>query len=252
MIHIDEQDGVSIVRMVRGRGNAMHTEFLEALAASLDDVARSSTRALVITGEGKIFSAGVDLPAVTAGGADYLAGFLPALTQFLRKLALFPKPTIAAVNGHAIAGGCIGVLACDYRVMAEGNGRLGLTELLVGVPFPTWAFEIARFGIPARYLQQVVYTGQTYLPAEALERGMIDEVVPADNLLERAVEVARRWSEIPPQTFALTKRHLRAPLVERAEARVQRDDVEVSRLWGDPEIGRRIEEFVARTVKRGG
>jgi len=251
MIEIDDQDGIAVLRMVRGKGNALNTEFLDALVESLDEVERSPARAMVITGEGRIFCAGVDLPAVVAGGADYLQEFLPALTAFLRRMVLFPKPVVAAVNGHAMAGGCIGVLACDYRVLAEGRGRLGLTELLVGVPFPTWALEIARFAIPDRYLQEVIYTGRRYPPDEALSHGLVDEVVPAERLLERAAEMARGFSQVPAETFALTKQHLRTPLLQRIQQRADRDDAEVSKIWADPAILKKIEDFVAKTVKRG-
>lgn len=251
MIQVDDRDGVAVLRMVRGKGNALNTEFLEALVRALNEVEQSSAQAMVITGEGKIFCAGVDLPTVAAGGADYLQSFLPALTAFLRRLALFPRPVVAAVNGHAIAGGCIGVLACDYRVLAEGRGRLGLTELLVGVPFPTWALEIARFGLPDRSLQEVVYTGKTFLPDEALARGFVDEIVPAERLLDRAIQVARRFADVAPETFTLTKQHLRGPLVERADGRASRDDPDVLDIWAGPATAERMVEFVAKTVKRG-
>jgi enoyl-CoA hydratase len=96
-----------------------------------------------------------------------------------------------------------------------------------------------------------VYTGKTFLPEEALARGLVDEVVPAEGLLDRSIEIARAFSEIPANTFALTKQHLRAPLLERVQRRIDRDDPDVSRIWTDPETLQRIDEFVARTVKRG-
>jgi enoyl-CoA hydratase len=251
MLAAEQHDSITVLRMVRGKGNALNTEFLNAIVQGLDQLERSTARGVVLTGEGQIFCAGVDLPAVTAGGAAYLQGFLPALTQFFRKLLLFPKPVVAAVNGHAIAGGCIGMLACDYRLLAQGNARIGLTELLVGVPFPTGALEIARFGIPARHLQEVIYTGRTYQPADALQRGLVDEVVPPDQLLPRAIDIARQLAEVPAETFHLTKRQLRAPLLETIAQRSQQNDAEVSRLWADPAIVQKIEQFVAKTVKRG-
>ena len=251
LIDIEEHDGISVLRMVRGKGNALNTDFLTVLIEALDEVERSPARAMVITGAGKIFCAGVDLPAVVAGGADYIREFLPALTVFFKRLALLPKPVIAAVNGHAIAGGCISVLACDYRVFAQGSGRIGLTELLVGVPFPTWPLEIARFAIPDRYLQDVIYAGNSYLPDEALARGLVDEVVPADMLLDRSIEVARAYSEVPANSFALTKRHLRSGLLQHVQRRIDPDDSDVSRVWTDPEILQRIDAFVAKTIKRG-
>jgi enoyl-CoA hydratase len=139
LIEIEEQDGIAVVRMVRGKGNALNTEFLTALVKALDEVELSPARALVITGEGRIFSAGVDLSAVVAGGADYVREFLPTLTTFLKRLALLPKPVVAAVNGHAMAGGCIGVLACDSRPLFSGSRVYGENVSARGSPG-------ARFG----------------------------------------------------------------------------------------------------------
>jgi enoyl-CoA hydratase len=165
-------------------------------------------------------------------------------------MALFPKPLITAVNGHAIAGGCIGILASDYRIVANNGGRIGLTELLVGVPFPTWALEIARFAIPTQYFQEIIYTGRTYPPQEALSRGLVDEVVPAENLLDRACEVAHQMGAIPPDSFRISKFQIREPLVARCERLAPKDDPGVLAVWSRPDIQQHINEFVARTVKR--
>ena len=149
---------------------------LEALTRELDGAAED-VRALVLTGTGSIFSAGVDLFRVTRGGADSVRHFLPLLSRFLRTHVAFPRPVVAAVNGHAIAGGCVIALAADARLMAEGDGRIGLPELLVGVPFPTAALEVVRFAVPREKLQSLIYTGRTLSAREALGAGLVDEVV---------------------------------------------------------------------------
>ena len=102
----------------------------------------------------------------------------------------FPKPLVAAVNGHAIAGGAIMMLACDQRLLARGPARIGLTEVLVGVQFPAWALEIARFATPPEHFQTLICTGRTYEPEAALARGLVDELVEPERLLDRAMEVA--------------------------------------------------------------
>ena len=117
---------------------------------------------MIITGTGTIFSAGVDLRRLLDGGSAYLADFLPALDRMLRRLLFLPKPVVAAVNGHAIAGGCVLACACDRRLAARGPGRVGVTELLVGVPFPAVALETMRLVVPPHRLAEVVYTGRTW------------------------------------------------------------------------------------------
>ncbi|MGZ5434199.1 MAG: enoyl-CoA hydratase/isomerase family protein, partial [Thermoanaerobaculia bacterium] len=120
--------------------------------------------AVILTGTGSIFSAGVDLFRVVDGGSDYVARFFPALARFVLDLFAFPKPFVVAANGHAIAGGCIFTLCADYRLMAAGTARIGVPELLVGVPFPASVLEVIRYAVPPQHLQMLVYSGRTVVP----------------------------------------------------------------------------------------
>ena len=122
---------------------------------------QSAAGALVITGQGKMFSAGVDLPRLVEGGAAYVREFLPAMNHAFETLFAFPKPLVVAVNGHAIAGGCVMACCADYRIMAREPGRIGIPELLVGVPFPVVPLEIVRFATPPQHLQALIYRGLT-------------------------------------------------------------------------------------------
>lgn len=250
MIQREDRDSVAVLQMARGKGNSMNIEFLNALTAALKEAEISDAPSAVLTGQGNVFCAGVDLQAIITGDRQYQDNFLQTLAQFLKAVIDFPKPLVAAVNGAAIAGGCIGALACDYRIGAAGSARLGLTELLVGVPFPTWALEVARQAIPRRYFREVCYTGRIYQDEEAVVRGLIDEFVESDDLLDRACEVARQMGEIPQPTFQLTKRQLRGPLIQRAEQQAPTDDPEVIRIWTAEDTLGRIAEFIEKTIKR--
>src|SRR5262245_23776931 len=139
MIEREERGAVTILRMVRGKGNALNLELVAALLDALDGLESSAARAGVLTGQGGIFGAGVDLPALAEGGPGYVRQFLPLLGRLFERLATFPMPMVAAVNGHAIAGGAILMAACDQRLLAKGSARVGLTEVRVGVVFPAWA-----------------------------------------------------------------------------------------------------------------
>lgn len=250
MIEFEQRDSVGILKMVRGKGNSLNIEFTQALTAALDEAEASEASAIVLTGAGKVFSAGVDLTALTSGGTEAIDTFLHELTTFLRRMATFPKPIVAAANGHAIAGGCVAVLACDYRIMARGPSRIGVTELLVGVPFPTWAFEIVRFGIPSAHLADLCYTGRTVEPDEALRLGLIDEVADPEALIERACKVAAKLGSVPAEAFAVTKQQLRRPMLEAAQQRAPLDDPGIMKIWSKDSTQARIQEFVAQTVKR--
>jgi enoyl-CoA hydratase len=166
------------------------------------------------------------------------------------ELFALPKPLIVAVNGHAIAGGCIFTLAGDYRFMSGGNARIGMPELLVGVPFPPSVIETVRFALPPQHLQMLMYTGRTVLPDEALRLGIIDEVVDAAVLSSRAEELARHFAGLPARAFALAKQELRDPSISRAKHYGHEIDAEVQKLWGDPETIDNVRAYLAKTVRK--
>src|ERR1700694_4578974 len=215
MIELDELDAITIVHMADGKANAISLEFGKLMTARFEELSRSSTRAIVITGSGRIFSAGVDLLRLLDGGVPYLRAFLPAVSTMLATVFTHPKPVVAAINGHAIAGGCVLACAADRRLMARDAGRIGVTELLVGVPFPPSAMEIMRCACVPQYFEDAIFSGATYPPPQALERGLIHELVEAEGLIDRAIAAAGTLAALPPTAFALTKRQPRQLALER-------------------------------------
>ncbi|MGZ7042147.1 MAG: enoyl-CoA hydratase/isomerase family protein, partial [Thermoanaerobaculia bacterium] len=179
MFERETTDGILTIRLAHKKANALDLELCDAVRGAIEDAAADdAVCAIVLTGTGSIFSAGVDLPRMLDGGADYVQPFVESLDAVLRALFLFPKPAIAAVNGHAIAGGAILAFACDYRLMI--GGRIGVPELLVGVPFPPLALEIVRFAIPRQHIQSMLYLGRTIEVAEAPAMRIVDEVVSGE------------------------------------------------------------------------
>ena len=158
-------------------------------------------KAVVITGQGKIFSAGVDLKRLAKVAPTTCANSCRLCISSMTRCFIIPKPVVAAVNGHAIAGG--GVLSCcaDRRIMARGIGRIGITELLVGVPFPALAFEIVRFAVPPRYLAEFALGGATYPSDAALQRGWVDEVVEPDALMHARHGRGKAFAALSPPAF---------------------------------------------------
>jgi len=249
MIERSQHEGILTLRLVHGKVSAIDVELLDALLRELDGVA-DDVRALILTGTGSIFSAGVDLFRLTQEGAEYVRRFLPLLSRFVRTLFTFPRPVVAAVNGHAIAGGCVMVLACDARLMAKGAGTIGLPELLVGVPFPAAALEVVRFAVPRDKLQSLLYTGRTLPSQEALTAGLVDEVVAPDDLLARAQEIARQLALIPPQVYRLTKQSLRAEALERIERTSELLDPAALEVWSAAETHAHVHEYLRRTLRK--
>ena len=249
MIDISEQGEIAVVTLRHGKANAMDVEFCEAIAAAFEKLKRSKAKAVVLTGEGKIFSAGVDLLRALDGGADYFHKFLPALSKAFVTVFFFPKPVVAAVNGHAIAGGCVLACCADRRLMAKGTGRIGIPELLVGVPFPTVPLEVMRFTVASRFLQDVFLTGSTYLSEEALPRGLADEIVEPGDLMQHAIAAAKHFAAIRTDAFAITKLQLRQIVADRCASETKRFETVLNELWCAPEAFERIRDYVSRTFK---
>jgi len=248
MIYRETAGIVEVLRWQHGKVNALDMELLQALDDHLVALEEEPWRAVVLTGEGRAFSAGLDLQRIVDGGADYVTSLLEVLTRVLVRLLRFPRPTIAAINGHAIAGGCILPCTCDSRLMASGGGRIGVTELLVGVPFPTAALEPVREVVDARHLRRLVYESSLLSAAEALDVGLVDEVLPPGDLIPRALELGERLARIRPPVFAMTKRQLTAPLLERIERLTALHESDAEELWFGDEALATIRRFVEENL----
>ena len=250
MIDSKITDGIAVLTMAHGKANALDIEFCAALAARFEALRGSDAKAVVIAGQGRMFSAGVDLKRLSEGGADYIRQFLPALHRLYDTVFFHPRPVVTAINGHAIAGGAVLAACADRRIMGRESGRIGVTELLVGVPFPALAFEIVRFAVPPRYLPEFTLTGATYASDEAVQRGWVDELAEPGEVLEDAMAVAQELALLSPPAFAQTKMQIRQSVSERMAASGQATDRAVTDIWTAPETLARIRDYVARTLKK--
>ena len=243
-------DDVAVLTMTHGKANALDIEFCDALADRFDDLRKADAKAVVLTGRGKIFSAGVDLKRLSAGGADYIRRFLPELHRLYEAAFFHPKPVVAAINGHAIAGGCVLACCADRRIMARDAGRIGVTEILVGVPFPALAFEVVRFAVPPRHLPEFTLSGATYATDEALRRGWVDEVAEPGKLIDDAIAAARQMSQLSPAAFSQTKLQVRQPVTERLQRSGEATDRVVTDIWAAPATLAYIRDYVALTLTK--
>jgi enoyl-CoA hydratase len=249
MIEREDIDGVAVVRLARGPVNALDLDLVTAVTATFTELAGGPQRAVVLTGSGRAFSAGVDLWRIVEGGPAYVRRYVPALIEAFEAVFTIGKPVVAAVNGHAIAGGCILVSACDHRIMAAG--RIGVPELLVGVPFPPSALEILIHAVGPQRAHRAVLTGATYQPAEALDLGFVDEVTPPDELMAAALAAAGRLATaVPADTYRLTKHQLRLDVTERLGRRRPEQDPLVTQLWEARATDGTIRDYMRRVTAR--
>jgi enoyl-CoA hydratase len=225
MLDLEERGQVAILRIQHGKVNALDLELLLAITGAMRAI--DQARAVVITGSGSVFSAGVDLQRIVAGGPSYVEEFLPALSDSFMAIFDHPGPVVAAVNGHAIAGGCVIAAACDVRLMSQG--KIGLAELSVGVPFPPAAMEIMRHALgPA--VGHLVLTAALLDPVQAQSIGLVQHVCKAEDLVDSAVDRAGQMARIAVDVFSVSKRQLQQPARDRIAAR-SGDEQAAVEMW---------------------
>lgn len=239
MIEIADHDGIAVLTMSRGPVNALDLELLITLPEMLAAVADS--RAVVLTGAGRAFSAGVDLKRIVEGGSRYVEKFLPALSVAALSLFEHPKPAVAAVNGHALAVGCVLAAACDIRVMS--GGTIGLTELAAGVPFPTVPLEIMRHAVGPALDAMVLKPGRM-TREQAASIGLVHEIVEPGQLLDAALRQAEELCTAPPDVYAFAKNQLHRPVRERIDADRPADDPQVLKIWSSDRTRQTLTDYL--------
>ena len=244
MIEVTNDGPIAIVVLKHGKVNAMDLELLESLTETLNELAASnSVGAVVLTGTGTVFSAGVDLKRLIAETPGYLERFFPAIRKLFFEAFTFPKPLVGAINGHALAGGCVLACSCDYRVLNR-ESKIGMPELRVGLPLPPEGIEILRFVAATQHMQRIVTSGKTFVGESAIAAGLGDESVPADVVLARSMEIANELLSVPANVFHLSKRQIRQPVIDLIRANESHFINEIDPLWRDPKILASVAAYV--------
>jgi enoyl-CoA hydratase len=247
-LQIEISEHIAILRINRPPANAIDLQMAGELAGALAEIGKNEeVRALAITGAGNCFSAGLDLKAVPAYNRDQQQAMVMEVNRVFGVLYGLGLPTIAAVNGHAIAGGLVLTLACDYRIGAEGDYKIGLAEVRVGVPYPTSAITVVRSELSKPVARMMVLTGRNSTPKQALAQGVFDELQPADLLWPRALDVARELAALPRAAYARIKRQLRASAVARIDDAIRNRNEPMLKGWLSDETREASSEALKKT-----
>lgn len=219
-IQVEDRDGVRILSLSRGKANAIETEFATALhRAAIEAQEDPAVRGVVLTSASpRIFCGGFDLPVLAKADAATFGRFIRTFETLFFDLFLFGKPLVAALTGHAVAGGALIAATADFRFAAEGSGRIGLPEANLGVHVPRYCLEAMRASVGERALTRWALGGDTIPFSEAKELGAIDRIVPAGDLLTVAVAEASRLGTAPSEVYAAIKRDLRGAAFAQARS----------------------------------
>jgi len=217
-------DGIARIRLDDGKANAMSGPWFEELGASLDRAEADGAKALVVAGRAGFFSGGLDLKLLPSLPPDGLRALSETFARTMLRVHGFPLPTVAAVTGHAIAGGAVLAFACDLRVATAGPFKLQLNEVAIGIPMPAWMAFIAESAIPSRWRTEALLHARVFTPDEAADHGIVDGAAASPDEAERlALEAARRLALLPRAAYAESKRRLRAEGAARALAKLREE-----------------------------
>jgi len=246
-VHLADHDGVAVLALDRAPANAFRLEFVREIRDALSQAA--SAGAVVVTSAlPTMFSGGWDLPVLVSFKRDAMAEFVAEYCDLVRQLFVFPAPVVAALPGHAVAGGLILAAAADERLVAAGRAQLGLSEVALGVPVPRCLYEIFRHGIGPRAAERLAASGENLTADAALRIGLVDRVVAPESLFEEALSRARLLAARSRPAHAAIKAYARAEALARFDA--ARGDDPFLDSWFAPEARRRIGELVEKLSKK--
>jgi enoyl-CoA hydratase len=203
MIDITESGDLCTITVDDGRANALNFESVEALSQAIDKHSTTS-RALVLEGRPGIFCAGLDLAVVRSGDEVLLRQLLDLCEGLYRIMLSSPVPIVAACTGHALAGGALMLLCCDYRVGLRGDFRIGFNEVAIGMPLPRFGSDVARARLNRERFIRATVLAETTGPEEAVTVGFLDEVHEAD-VAEAAARKAATLVALPRDAYAAGK-----------------------------------------------
>lgn len=234
--------------MDRPPANALNGQLVEQLLSALESVRMDGARAIVLNGRPGMFSGGLDVPGLLPLGRREIEQFWGLLFRLTHQLAASPVPVIAAVSGHAPAGGAVLALHCDWRIGASGRFRIGLNEVQVGLPVPGTILVALEQAVGPRLALKLATRGELLAMEEALAVGMIDELVPPEQLLATALGRAGEWLALPPVAMNTTRLATKARLLKALENPV--DVAAATAWWFSAETQAGLHALVERLGKR--
>jgi len=247
MIEIFRHQKVSEIRLQRPPANAINMGLMDALLEAHRKEVKKGAQAIVLSGKEGMFSGGLDVPEMLQMSRNEMTIFWDHFFTLQGTLLGSPIPVVTAITGHAPAGGAVLAMACDYRVAARGDWKIGLNEVNVGLPIPPPILAVLRFVVGDRTASRLAMTGEMLNMEQALSVGMVDELVDAEQVVERAVEYAQDLCRLPPQAMNTTRLHSKEHILQY---KVTREQVQAATdAWFSDETQTVMQQLAAKLGK---
>lgn len=250
MIVTTDHGPIRELRLNRPPVNALTAELLTSLREAIENAPGDDVRALVLSGSPGRFSGGLDVPLLLGLDRPAMALLWRELYSLLRAIACSPIPIVAAMTGHAPPGGTVLALFCDWRIMAQEDYKLGLNEVQVGIPLPPVLMKALRRQIGSRQAERLGVSGVLISPQEAFRVGLVDDLAPMAQVIERALEWCQRITALPPEAMLPTRKEARSDLVKLFEGDLEPEIQQVIQNWWKPSTQETLRAVVARMGKK--
>lgn len=238
---------IATVVLSRGKVNALTEELVDELRSTLQGLSSDpNVKAVILTGSGKFFSFGFDIPHFMGHSREDFTRYLIKFADLYADLFLFPKPVIAALNGHTVAGGCMIATACDYRIMVTGKAKISLNEITFGSSVFAGSVEMLKACVGHRNAETILCSGFMYSAEQALELGLIHRIASEQDLLLQAQKVAEDFADRDTRAFQSIKHLLRKPIAVEMQKKEKESILEFVDIWYSSETRAQIEKIKIR------
>jgi 3,2-trans-enoyl-CoA isomerase len=247
-VGVEYDEPLAVVRMERGKVHAINDQMVSELQLTFKElVANGSIKAVILTGTAKFFSFGFDIPGFLDHSPEAFTHFVTRFTELYTYLFLYPKPVIAAINGHAVAGGCILTTAADYRLMVTGKPRIALNEITFGSSIFAGSVEMMRYCAGSRNAELILTGGKLYSAEEAHDMGLVDKITSDDKLMDEARKIALEYAGKDRPAFSELKNLLRRPVADAMIAREAESIRDFIKIWYSPATREQIRKIQIRS-----
>lgn len=243
-ISISKDNGIAIVTLNRGKVNALNEPLIEQLDSSFINLKNDKTvNAIIISGQGKFFSFGFDIPEFLGYSKESFTRYLIKFTNLYTSMFLYPKPIVAALNGHTIAGGCMLSLACDYRIMVSEKAKISLNEISFGALVFAGSIELLKYCVNQRNAESILFSGKMYSANEAFQIGLVDQISSYEKLIDDSKKIARELANKEKAAFRAIKSLLRKPVSEEMKKREMDSIREFVDIWYSKETKKNLKKI---------
>ena len=217
-VQLKNEEGITVVTLQKGKVNQINEKVAEELTETFESLAGDdSAGAIVLTGNGKFFSFGLEVPELYHYSKEDFERFLIKFTNLYNVIFNHPKPVIAAVNGHAVAGGCMLAIACDYRIMTIGKAKISLNEVTFGSSVFAGSTEILKHVTGNRNAEEILFSGLMYTAEQAKQLGLVDEVIAEEEFSTRLMSLAKEFKAKDAVAYTSLKKLLRQDILEKID-----------------------------------